>query len=103
MLGYYLQKNLPDFKVTVMFKNDSNWKEFVNGQFKSHGWEIRVARDRTIKNPEGLDQLVWYDSGQLIGNARDFSAYAKSAYNQDNLDMDDQLLKDIAAENSILA
>lgn len=69
MLAYYLQQNLPDFSVQIVFKGQEEWKEFVDLHFTKNGWNTRMARDGTIKKREGLEQLVWYESGELIGMA----------------------------------
>lgn len=67
MLAHYLRKNLPDFHMTVVIKSASEWGTFVQSIHNKNGWGIRLARDRTIKKVRDLEQLVWYDSGELIG------------------------------------
>ncbi len=67
MLGYHLERNLPDFHVSVSFKSDENWKEFVESIYKKNGWNIRLARDRSIKPIDSLRQMIWYETGELIG------------------------------------
>lgn len=128
MLAYYLERNLPDFQISVTFKSADDWKEFVELHHKKNGWQVRLARDRTIKSIDSLQQMIWYESGELIGmsiyipksailvlfakltpfylsahyagNAHDFIAYTKKSYNQDiPATADPDLLAQIAAEN----
>ena len=111
MLAYYMEKNLPDFNVTVTFKSDADWSGFVEKIYQKNIWHSRVARDRTIKSVQSLDQLIWYDSGELIGmflttthiqnigNAADFFKYSTDCYGLDKLTDDQELLCSIAAEN----
>ncbi|KAI8924995.1 hypothetical protein BC831DRAFT_392908, partial [Entophlyctis helioformis] len=99
MLGYHLQDNLPDFKVRVHAKTAAEWPAFVKEMFGTYGWGVRVARDRTHKQPDRLDQLIWIESGELIGKCRaDFLGLIRHAYNQE-YNLDPELLESIAAEN----
>ncbi|KAI9017176.1 hypothetical protein BC832DRAFT_543841 [Gaertneriomyces semiglobifer] len=72
MLSHHLQRNLPDFHVELIPKMPAEWETFATEVFKQHGWEQRPARDRTHKTLAMLPQLVWRESGELIGNAADF-------------------------------
>ena len=67
MLAYYLERNLPDFQISVIFKSAEDWKKFVELHHKKNGWQVRLARDRTIKSIDSLQQMIWYESGELIG------------------------------------
>ncbi|EGF83930.1 hypothetical protein BATDEDRAFT_85529 [Batrachochytrium dendrobatidis JAM81] len=98
MMGYFLQENLPDFHVKVILHTDESWKLFVPEMFNQYAWNIRPARDRKIRNPYDLDQLIWVESGELIGNARDFIKLIHHNYGYENL-LDSELLDKIVAEN----
>eukprot|EP00842_Homolaphlyctis_polyrhiza_P006539 jgi/Hompol1/6887/HPOL_005112-RA len=67
MLCYFLQENLPDFKVTMHIQSDANWASFVEERFREFGWDSRWARDRRVRRASELQQLVWVESGELIG------------------------------------
>lgn len=69
MLAYYMEKNLPAFQVTVIFKNEDNWTGFVEQVFQTNGWATRLAHDKSSKTKQSLTQMIWYSSGELIGNA----------------------------------
>jgi hypothetical protein len=101
MLGYHLERNLPDFHVSIRFIPQEEWTKFVSNQFQLNGWNVRGARDCSIKKPEQLKQLIWYDSGELIGNTEDFLVHIKRAYNFEN-PIEASLLKQIAVENALL-
>jgi hypothetical protein len=99
MLSYHLERNLPDFSVTITYCKPEDWESFVSEQYRIHGWKVRLSRDRTIKDPAKLTQLIFYTSGELVGNTRDYVEHIKQAYNvQDK--MDNELLKNIARENT---
>jgi hypothetical protein len=101
MLGYHLERNLPDFHVSIRFVPADEWSQFISHQFQIHGWNVRVARDCSVKKPEQLKQLVWYDSGELIGGTEEFVTHIKGAYNYES-PIEMSLLKQIAAENAVL-
>jgi hypothetical protein len=98
MLGYYLEKNLPALTVSVFLLGPTEWDKYVQEQYTEHGWSVRLSKDRTIKQKYALEQLVWYNSGELIGNTEDFLSFVESAYGVKNMS-DDELLGAIALEN----
>jgi hypothetical protein len=67
MISYHLQRNLPYYHVTIKFIQKHDWTQYISSEFKKHGWNTRLSRNRTIKKPESLNQLIFYDSGELIG------------------------------------
>jgi hypothetical protein len=99
MLSYYLERNLPAFSVTVNYIKPEEWKEFVLEKYKGNGWAMRLSRDRRLKNPESLSQLIWYTSGELIGDTKAYVSHIKKCYNVD-YQMDQELLKNIAKETT---
>ena len=67
MLGYHLQKNLPDFHIQVIQKQEQEWNDYRSDLYQSKKWGIRLAADRTIKDVVDLQQLIYRPSGELIG------------------------------------
>lgn len=67
MAGYYMQQNLPDFAVKVIMVASDEWTSFVEEKHKASHWDIRVARDQTLKPTKDLNQMIYYESGELIG------------------------------------
>lgn len=98
-LAHFMAKNLPDFQITVIFKNSDQWLDFATNLYIKNFWGIRAARDLSIKQIKDLPQIVWYSSGELIGNGADFFEFTKLAYNLDKLSDDAQLLSEITREN----
>jgi hypothetical protein len=106
MLGHRLNRNLPDFQISIIYKSVRDWPEFIDAQYRKYGWSTRLARDRTIKTIEELPQLIWYESGELIGiefsyagSTRDFLKHCQGAYDVlDEVGLD--LLHGIAEENA---
>jgi hypothetical protein len=101
MLGYHLQKNLPDFHIEIVMKKDTEWYNFVVETHASKGWGDRMAFDRTIKDSSDLYQMIYRPSGELIGDTKAFIAYVKHAYKLE-MDFDKDLLYEIALENKLL-
>ncbi|KAI8898921.1 hypothetical protein BC833DRAFT_525316 [Globomyces pollinis-pini] len=100
MLSYFLQKNLPDFNITIVPQHPNEYQSYLNKIYKENGWEFTLARDRKIKKPDNLNQCIWISSGQLIGNTDDFLVYVKESYGQESLIEDPDLLESIAQESS---
>ena len=74
--GYFLQKNLPDFKVTIAMKQDAKeYEAFLRDTFAKHKWSDRLAADRSAKDMDQLPQVIYRPSGQLIGSTADFLAW----------------------------
>lgn len=68
MLGHSLAYNLPDFQIKLIPVSNDQWPSFTTKMHKEKYWSIRHSRDRTIKKVQ-LEQLIWYDTGELIGQA----------------------------------
>ncbi|KAL2918125.1 putative malate dehydrogenase 1B [Polyrhizophydium stewartii] len=98
MLGYFLERNLPDFHVAVEPRPDADWRSFVEHKFRENGWDMRSARDRNLKKPDAMEQLIWIETGELVGDACDFLKLIKHSYNHET-NLDDALLGRIAVEN----
>ena len=79
-LGYYLEKNLPDFHVQVIFKNASEWSDWVDQAILENHWEGRLTANRSCLDKDSLSQLIYKNSGQLIGNTSDFIEWIKHCY-----------------------
>ena len=79
-LGYYLEKNLPDFHVQVIFKNAFEWSDWVDQAILENHWEGRLTANRSCLDKDSLSQLIYKNSGQLIGNTSDFIEWIKHCY-----------------------
>ncbi|KAI8818573.1 uncharacterized protein EV422DRAFT_537543 [Fimicolochytrium jonesii] len=98
VLAHRLLTNLPDFHADFILKHPREWDAFVEATVTQNHWTHRLARDRTLKTPKNLPQLIWRESGELIGNTKDFLDLMKATYDQD-LDVNDIELRRIAEEN----
>lgn len=85
-----MEKNLPDFHVKVIFKDESEWDDWVNSIISENHWDTRLKASRSNLVRDSLSQLIYKNSGQLVGNTLDFIAWIKHSYglelNFDNLD-----------------
>lgn len=77
-MGYYLEKNLPDYHVSISILTETSWQKFSREMYNENGWDARLAKDRTLKS--NLGQLIWYNSGELIGDANDYMTFVEHAY-----------------------
>ncbi|TPX66454.1 hypothetical protein SpCBS45565_g04463 [Spizellomyces sp. 'palustris'] len=98
MLAHHLNINLPSFHITLLPQHPDDWPDYARQIFIQNGWANRMAHDRTFKTPEGLEQMIWRESGELIGDTKDFLKFIKQAYDQE-YNLDDGTLADIAKEN----
>ncbi|TGZ60762.1 hypothetical protein CRM22_008362 [Opisthorchis felineus] len=93
LLADKLASSLPNFKVTKLVKQASEWEEFTNWVLKEHGWEVK-------KSP-----VVWRELldrggvGTLIGDADEFQEYAAAYYDEFSQMPTEELLK-VAADTS---
>ncbi|KAJ3317352.1 putative malate dehydrogenase 1B [Blyttiomyces sp. JEL0837] len=79
-LAYYLMANLPDYHAEVITVTDDKWENYKNQVFENNGWGSRPARDRKLKKPDELPQLIWRKSGELIGNTDDYIKVTRHCY-----------------------
>ncbi|KAJ3146915.1 putative malate dehydrogenase 1B [Geranomyces variabilis] len=98
MLAHHLHANLPDFHITLVPKAPSSWQDYVATTFAQNRWDARMSRDRKFKKPEDLNQMIWRDSGELIGDTANFLRMMKETYDQE-LQIDDDLLLEVSKEN----
>ncbi|KAJ3413157.1 hypothetical protein HDV05_008360 [Chytridiales sp. JEL 0842] len=69
----HLTANLPSYGVEVILQaNTSEFDAYKKSLYEENQWRVRFARDRTMKAPKDLQQVVWRRSGELIGNASDY-------------------------------
>jgi hypothetical protein len=101
MLGHHLQKNLPDFHISIQMKAKEEWNDYKHQLFHQKRWSERMSFDRTFKTADQLPQLIFRPSGELIGDTNDFIHFVKHAYAVE-MSFDDALLTDIAIENSTI-
>ncbi|KAI8914478.1 hypothetical protein EDD86DRAFT_186571 [Gorgonomyces haynaldii] len=95
MLAHHLNRNLGDFQMTVHRLSQQEYQTFCSQEYKEKQWDIRMARDREYKRD--LGQLVYYSTGELIGNAEDFRKWSLQSYGQ-QYDLDDTVLSKIVQE-----
>ncbi|KAJ3147663.1 putative malate dehydrogenase 1B [Geranomyces michiganensis] len=98
MLAHHLHANLPAFHITLVPKHPTSWADYVATTFARNRWDARMSYDRRFHKPEDLNQLVWRNSGELIGDAADFLRMMKARYNQE-LQIDEELLVEVSKEN----
>ena len=66
-LAYHLSANLPDYGAEIIFVSPDDFDEFRSEVYAKYKWDTRTARDRTIKKPQDLQQIIYRKSGELIG------------------------------------
>ncbi|ORY52023.1 hypothetical protein BCR33DRAFT_649163, partial [Rhizoclosmatium globosum] len=71
-LAYHLCANLPEYGVEINLIPPHEWEKYKREIYEEQGWATRRARDRTIKALDELPQLIWRESGELIGNTEDY-------------------------------
>ncbi|KAI9332382.1 hypothetical protein BDR26DRAFT_824029, partial [Obelidium mucronatum] len=71
-LAYHLCANLPEYSIEINLVPLKEWDSYKRSVYQENGWDNRRARDRKIKTLDELQQIIWRDSGELIGNTEDY-------------------------------
>ncbi|KAI8843289.1 hypothetical protein BJ741DRAFT_660332 [Chytriomyces cf. hyalinus JEL632] len=82
-LAYHLAANLADYTIEINTIPPEEWDSYKKSVYEENEWALRRARDRKIKKVDELDQLIWRESGELIGNTRDYIELMKHAYGEE--------------------
>ncbi|NWI13739.1 MDHC protein, partial [Crypturellus soui] len=92
LLAYYLQANLPDFRVHKITKHPDKWEEWLRDICERNGWEHKhspiIWRELVDRGGKGL----------LLGGVNDFLEYAQHYYDITSPMLSEEMLA-IAEEN----
>ncbi|XP_010210546.1 PREDICTED: putative malate dehydrogenase 1B [Tinamus guttatus] len=92
LLAYYLQANLPDFRVHKITKHPDEWEEWLRDICERNGWEHKhspiIWRELVDRGGKGL----------LLGGINDFLEYAQRYYGITSPMLSEEMLA-IAEEN----
>lgn len=74
----------------MLLKSDAEWDDWVDSCISENHWDGRLTANRSSLNRNSLSQLIYRNSGELIGNTSDFIQWIKHSYGFerqfDNLD-----------------
>ncbi|KAI8615154.1 hypothetical protein BC830DRAFT_1124020 [Chytriomyces sp. MP71] len=82
-LAYHLATNLPDYTIEINAIPRAEWDAYRLSLYTENDWAERRARDRKIKQCEELSQIIWRESGELIGDTEDYLKLMRHSYGEE--------------------